>query len=337
MTSPSSHPSPNQESVGPFTVNEFHLILDIEDILAWEYQAGLWSSRIARKCNRIMRFHALVLEMPQVARNQLVDAELGSELDILGYAHLGDFDLRLPGRTILGKALIDLEISFWAFVAACVEETVRDVGDRTMLLEHVERSLCGRIYNRMTAELLASLVAASQVTEKHRRRAASFLLSLWEDTVVNAMRNFAPLLESIWNARRHVHVSIGTLMGISEISQLLQLGATPHFVTFFAENFEENEIAEAFQEFLFGITYEEIVEKTRERDQMGLASAQGLDLDATGLPRGPSNSLVERSLGIYRFFKKRIQEARSRRITGAAGPKRIAEEYLLLYFIEYQL
>ncbi len=335
MTAPS--PSPHAlDSVGPFPEEEFHLILDIEDILAWEY-GGNWAARIARKWNRIMRFHALVLEMPQADRSRLVEGELGSELDILGYAHLGDFDLRLPGRTILGKALIDLEISFWAFVSACVEEYVGDGEQRAMLLEKVERTLCGRIYNRMTAELLASVVSAPQVAEKHRRQAAAFLLSLWEDTAVMAMRNFAPLLESIWDARRRVHVSMGTLMGISEISQLLELGATPHFVDFFARNFEEAEIAEAFQEFLFGITYEELLEKTREREQKGLASARGLDLDATGLPRGLGNSLVERSLGIYRFFKKRIQEARSRRITGAAGPKRIAEEYLLLYFIEHRL
>lgn len=329
----SRHP----DSIGPFTEDEFHLILDIEDILAHDFRAGTWASRISRKWNRIMRFHALILEMPQAARNRLVDGDLGSELDILGYAHLGDFDLRLPGRTILGKALIDLEISFWAFVSACVEESVTDAGDRNALLQKVERSLCGRIYNRMTAELLASVVSAPQAAEKHRRQAAALLLSLWEDAAVMAMRNFAPLLESIWDARRQVHVSMGTLMGISEISQLLQLGATPHFVEFFAGNFEETEIADAFQEFLFGITYEELLEKTREREQKGLASAKGLDLDATGLPRGPSNSLVERSLGIYRFFKKRIQEARGRRITGAAGPKRIAEEYLLLYFIEHRL
>ena len=325
-------------NVGPFTSQEFSWILDVVDLLARTPGQEPLVSRICQKWNRILRFHALVLEMPEVDRTRLVGGNpLDTEIDILGFAHLSDFDLRLPGRTIIGKALIDLEISFWGYLGASVEGRIADPDDRASLLHAIEGCLCGRIYNRMTAELLASVVSSPQVAEKHRRDAARFLLTLWEDAAIQALQNFAPLLESIWEARRKVRVTIGTLMGISEITSLLSLGATPHFVEFFAANFEETEITEAFQEFLFGTTYDELREKTQERDRIGLASTAGLDLDATGLPRDAMDSIQERSLGIYRFFKKRIQEARSRRVTGAAGPKRIAEEYLLLYFIEHQL
>jgi len=325
-------------NVGPFTSEEFSLIMDVVDLLSHTPGQESLVSRICRKWNRILRFHALVLEMPAVDRARLVGGDpLDIEIDILGFAHLSDFDLRLPGRTIIGKALIDLEISFWGYVGASVENRIPDPDDRAGLLRSIEHCLCGRIYNRMTAELLASVVSSPQVAEKHRRDAARFLLTLWEDAAIQALQNFAPLLESIWEARRKVRVTIGTLMGISEITSLLSLGATPHFVEYFAANFEEVEITEAFQEFLFGTSYEELLEKTQERERIGLASMAGLDLDATGLPRGAMDSIQERSLGIYRFFKKRIQEARSRRVTGAAGPKRIAEEFLLLYFIEHQL
>jgi len=335
-------PSPaapeKRPNVGSFTPDEFGLILDVVDLLAQvPGQDGL-VSRICLKWNRIQRFHALVLEMPEVDRVRLAGGDpLDTDIDILGVAHLSDFDLRLPGRTIIGKSLIDLEISFWGYLAAAVEGRIQDPVDRTELLSRLERCLCHRIYNRMTAELLASVVSSPRVAEKHRRAAARFLLTLWEEAAIQAMRNFAPLLEGIWEARRQVRVTIGTLMGISEITSMLSLGATEHFIEFFAENFEETEISEAFSEFLFGTTTEELREKTLERERIGLASTAGLDLDATGLPRGAQDSLQERSLGIYRFFKKRIQEARSRRVTGAAGPKRIAEEYLILYFIEHQL
>ncbi len=337
MSSISENPE-TRLTVGPFPANEFALIMDVLDLLAREPGQEELVSRICLKWTRILRFHALVLEMPEVDRNRLVSGEpLDAEIDILGFAHLTDFDLRLPGRTIIGKTLIDLEISFWGFLSTAIEQRIHDPDDRTKRLAILERYLCGRIYNRMTAELLASTVSSSHVRERVRRKAAGFLLSLWEDAAIQAMRHFAPLLESIWEARRKSRVTFGTMMGIAEISSMLSLGATPHFVEFFADNFEETDIAEAFQEFLFGANIEEIGQKELERQRNGLASTAGLDLDASGLPKGSMDSLQERSLGIYRFFKKRIQEARSRRLTGAAGPKRIAEEYLLLYFIEHEL
>ncbi len=340
---PPGEPPPEERgSVGPFTMEEYELVEDVLEALASSEESfSVYVNVIVEKLNRILRFHALALDMPELGTAMgAASTEENSRSHIfkeIMFSSPHDFELRLPGRTIFGKALIDLEISFWGFLSFAIERAFDHTRVGLTFLKSVEKHLSARVYNRMTAELLISVSTNVHIDRSTREKAVFYLARLWEDTTIQAMRNFAPLMESIWNARKEAKVVMGTMMGIQEMFDMQIHGATHYFLDFFAEHADDDEVRGAFREFLFGATYEELAGKDRERRKKGVVSTSGVDLEAIGLSKGPDTTMRERALGIYRFFTKRKLEAQARLIANAPGPKRTAEELLLVYFIENNL
>ncbi|MBU1239162.1 hypothetical protein KJ865_05575, partial [Myxococcota bacterium] len=327
-----------------FTMEEYELVEDILEALASsdDDSYSVYVNVIVEKLNRILRFHALALDMPEPgsAMGGFAQNEEGGLSGIFKEIVLfnpHDFELRLPSRTIFGKALIDLEISFWGFLSFGIERVFDHTEMGIGFLKSVEKHLSARVYNRMTAELLVSVATNGAVDRTIREKSVNYLARLWEDNTIHAMRNFAPLMESIWNARKEAKVVMGTMMGIQEMFDMQIHGATHYFLDFFAEHAEDEEVRGAFREFLFGATYEELAGKDRERRTKGVVTTSGMDLTSMGLRKGGDTTMREKALGIYRFFTKRKLEAQARFIAKAPGPKQTAEELLLIYFIENNL
>ncbi|MBN2724434.1 MAG: hypothetical protein JXR95_10220 [Deltaproteobacteria bacterium] len=328
--------------VGPFTSEEHALIEEVLELLSSmeDDSHSYFINIIVEKMNRLFKLHSLALEMPPPVShkvNSSLTLDFNHLIEDLNIINPHDFELRLPIRTIMGKALIDMEISFWAFLSYSLDQvcTATDIGQT--LNHSVENFLCDRIFNKMTSELLVSVATNDQADPEIRKAAIKFLLTLWENASIRAMRNFAPLMESIWRARRQAKVVMGTMMGIREILDLLAHGATPHFLDFLSKNSENQEVIDAFREFIFGTTYEELRQKDKEQSVNGIVCVECEDTDFSGRLSDGSISPMERALGIYRFFTKRKMEAKGRMFTGTPGPKRTAEEYLLIYFIENKL
>jgi hypothetical protein len=326
-------------SVGPFTVDEYELVEDlIEDLASLDDDFSTYVNVIVSKLDRVLRFHALALDMP--GKGVLSD---GKSIDFtalileLVEANPHDFELRLPTRTIFGKALTDLEISFWSFLSFVVEKAFAKMDTSRNFLVEIEKYLSERIFNRMTAELLVSIATNRNINSKTRHAAIEHLATLWEESTIGVFRDFAPLLDSIWNARKQAKIVMGTMMGIQEMFDMQIHGATHYFLDFFAENSDNVEVNGAFREFLFGATYQELADLENKRRKYGVVSNKESEFSSIGILNGDDNCLRERTLGIYRFFTKRKMESKARLIARAKGPKRTAEEYLLIYFIENNL
>ncbi|MGM0596216.1 MAG: hypothetical protein ACQES9_04185 [Myxococcota bacterium] len=327
----------NNDSVGPFTFEEFELVEDIMEVLSNTInpQNVIHISYITEKFNRIRRFHSLALDKsdnhPEFKCEIYDDHDL---IENLININPHDFELRLPTRTIFGKTLIDLEISFWGFIIYSLEILADENNEK--IIEHynkkVSHHLSKRVYNRMTAELLTSVATNTNIKDTTRQQAIRYLITLWKKTAIEAMRNFAPLMESIWAARKKAKIVMGTMMGIQEMFDMQINGATPHFLNFIASHGENEEIQAAFREFLFGATYEELCRKDSIRKENGVIDSNSVisSFDNNKV----NNSTLENALGIYRFFTKRKLEAKARQMSNSPGPKSTAEEFLLIYFLE---
>jgi len=327
-------------NVGPFSIVEYELVEDILEALSFESNVNsLYVNVIVQKLGKILKFHATALGMSNNSTNKIFSL---NDTDFSGFVHElidaspHDFELRLPTRTIFGKTLIDLQISFWGFLSFAVEKTFDSTEIGVSFINKVEKFMGEKVFNKMTADLLVSIATNPEVSKKTKQKAIVHLAKLWEENTIQAMHNFAPHMESIWNARKQAKIVMGTMMGIQEMFDMQIHGATHYFLDFFAEHADNEQVRGAFREFLFGATYEELVGKDRERKKKGVVSRDN-SLNSDALPKGNLDSSREQALGIYRFFTKRKLEASARMIAGSPGPKHTAEEFLLIYFIENNL
>ena len=120
----------------------------------------------------------------------------------------------------------------------------------------------------------------------------------------------------------------GTLMGTHEVFSLLREGCDPAFVDYLVRDDPTEEEMEAFREFLFGATAEQLASWADHRQPSTVA----------GQPPGLRFSLLrpdpqEPGARLYEFFRFRFLKSVARRLANLPGPKRTAEGYVMLAFL----
>ena len=169
--------------------------------------------------------------------------------------------------------------------------------------------------------------------EEIRNRAGFLLANIWEYRLNQSAKDFAPILNSIWEARKALCPAYGTMMGFSEISRMSQ--STPQAWISFLQSIEGSEDAfQSLEEFLFNLTFEEIAHLRIEmqRRNMGVVSQNNIEsLIGTKLvyPRFDESDPRE----MYQFFRHRKINARFRHRADQEGPKKTIEEHLMGYLL----
>lgn len=162
--------------------------------------------------------------------------------------------------------------------------------------------------------------------------AARSLFRIWEERLEAEIDDFAPLLEDVWDARNRLRPVLGTMRGTQEFFALLREARDHRFLDYFTEGNVPEEQHQAFEEFLFGISHEE-VERLREyvsAEATGVVSpeqARGV-LGRTQESWTPSGG----PQALYSSYKKRRVKATYRALTNSRGPKKTAEEYVMTAF-----
>ncbi len=342
--------------IGPYAEYEYNFINEVLEALfeSESSHAADYINHIVYKRDRILRLHAVAVQLPNPLKEQRLGAEKRSFdtlVNRLSSSTPDEFELNLPGRTVMGRAMIDLLIYFWKLVGKAVENVLTDHPNYSSFVHGVEHALSNRIYNRMIADLLADVATNSEIAYETRRNGVRYLIRLWEDTSVEATsRNFAPLMESIWEARKKTKVVFGSMLGVHELFEMVRLGASSHFFEYFTQHSTNEEVVYAFKEFLFGVPYEVLKELEKEIEDKGLVDVP-VRLDEHGFPVTDGSYMMEPdmngssgndgahelALRLYKFFKIRLIKAMGRRLTSSPGPKRTAEEFVLIYFLENNL
>jgi len=283
-----------------------------------------------------LELYPRVFEEKQLGQRQ---RGLGTLVQLLANATDADFEMFLPTRAMLWRSLTMAHLNFWRFLRYISEE-IRP--DDTDLTNRVRERVHTCVYLKLMDELLTSLAMDSSIPSAVRGTAVSSLTSMWDCAPSDNVKEFFPLLRAVWDARRNIMVSMGTMLGVSEIMKLLQAGCAPEFVDYFARASMSQDEGLAFQEFLIGVTTEQIHDLEALMASTGLTAITSEQADEA-LGRVSESSLKERAtpsgIGVltYQFHRERHLEAAARRIRNLPGPKHTAEEYMLLYFLEEHL
>jgi len=262
--------------------------------------------------------------------------DLSTLVDLLVQATDANFDMLIPTRAILGRAVVMAELNSWRLFHYVFEE-IRSASEDSFLEDlcaRLDSGLHGCVYTKLTEEVLSAISYDEHLGRPTRARAVRHLSQLWENRLSYRVRDFFPLLEATWNARRRIRVSVGTMLGISEIFRLIVAGCDPRFVEFFSRAHLTEDESQAFQEFLIGMPMEEIHSLSQLMEKTG-KSSWSADEAWHALRSDPRSSGQEfQPVQAYESFRERFLQAAARRLKNLPGPKKTAEEYVMIYFLE---
>ena len=249
---------------------------------------------------------------------------LSSLIEALCRSTPADFDFQAPARVMPGRAMDMTEINFYRLLRYATSELIPEP-ESSLLLEQATARMRTVIYTKLVEEVLSDLVSDASVACLVRERAVHALVELWDERLTYRTSKVFPLLEATWEARQRMRPVGGTLLGAQEMFALFREGCDPRFVEYFTRPDPDEEEVEAFREFLFGKSAEELSELAARMEADGISC----------LPTGPEPPALPDQPGtaLYAFFRSRFLQATARRLANAPGPKRTAEGYVMIMFL----
>ncbi|MFK7741693.1 MAG: hypothetical protein AB8H80_15350 [Planctomycetota bacterium] len=291
---------------------------------------------IRRQLDNLSLFGELLSRYPSPLREQVLHGRrrgLETLVDAMVQTDQATFPFRAPTQALVGRSMNMAQINFLRMLWH-LTRTLPDEIEAMELRELAARRLRAAVHTRLVEEVLADLVTDPVIDRAVRARGVRSLANLWGNRLTWRVHEFFPILAETWEARQRVRVIGGTLQGNCEIFQLLTQGADFEFVELFTDRDdpEESEL-QAFREFLFGTSSEELDRLARRMDSEKLSS---IELDSRLDVRSTAQSDRDGGSILFEFFRARLVQCSARRVAELPGPKHTAEGYVMLAWLRTQ-
>jgi hypothetical protein len=264
----------------------------------------------------------------QMIRGEKRDAETLIE-SISAFTHPSHL-LRSPTRVVAVRSYLVAKSHAFTMLAILVQ-------DRPEFYVPVRRIIFSIICTLMIEEVYFSCLGDTSFSEHIRFRLANDLVTLWDSGVDPHAIEHLPALEALWAARDSAPPSFGTMDGASELVRISSdLG--DDWSKFLVKTISNDETLQALEEFLFGLSYEEILEVRSRLLRFGI-SAVGNDEVRGYLGSNPAYTIINNADPrlAYDFYVDRRDAAQLRKRINAPGPKRTLEEIYLKHRIVLEL
>jgi hypothetical protein len=245
-------------------------------------------------------------------------------------------DLALPLKATLSRTYLLTKINFLrGFVKATA--AIHDIPATVRMTHELREELAQSIYTLLAEELFLALLRKPDVLRRTKQRAADQLITVWDDAALE-IDDFAPLLESAWQARNRINSAYGTLLGATETFRLVVEDCNPDVIDFFGREGMSADESAAFEEFLFNMTSEELTTLRRAMHQQQInAASPAWAAEVLGRQIEDLEHFHEIDpMALYRSYQRRQLAADFRLMSGAPGPRRTAEGYLMVYLLDQQ-
>jgi len=171
---------------------------------------------------------------------------------------------------------------------------------------------------------------------KHtKEKLADDLIALWDSGTDRRSIRHLYALSSLWAARDAAPPSFGTMDGITELFRIsIDMGSDTEWEDFLKEESTNDKTRWALEEFLFGLSYEEIMQVRARLKHYGVM-AVSRDEVRSYLDSKPVYSVVNDRdpRAIFDFFIERRDACTLRKRVAAPGPLHTLEEVYLKYRI----
>jgi hypothetical protein len=191
------------------------------------------------------------------------------------------------------------------------------------------------IFTLMAENVYFSCLEDPSFSSNTKSRLADDLIALWDSgTDLRSIRHLMAL-SSLWTARDSSPPSFGTMDGNTELLRIsIDMGTETEWEDFLKEESTNDKTRWALEEFLFSLSYEEILQVRSRLKRYGVTSVSHKEvrsyLDSKPV-FSPVNNHDPRA--IYDFFIERRDACTLRKRVSAPGPLHTLEEIYLKYRI----
>ena len=121
----------------------------------------------------------------------------------------GDSMLHLPSKASMGKGYLVAKIHTFASIAKLAKNA--NLGDS--LAKGFEDMTISLLFTLMAEDVYLNLIKDTSLDIESRRELATSLIILWEHSSDQNIADIAPVLQSVWKARRELAPAFGTMVG----------------------------------------------------------------------------------------------------------------------------
>lgn len=314
--------------------------LAVEHVLACMPDTQGGQDGIAYIREGLVRLRALwnaVDSFPRIQECQTLGSrrrDLNTMLDTFSESEPYTMEAFLPTRAALARSYGMAKFNFCRMVSYVVQDHLPDCEETVELALEVASAGRSAAAAVIAEDVLRSIACDTNLDAALRRRATRILAALWDQRATRSMTDFAPLLDSAWRAKANVRIAYGTLVGMSELFQMLNSGLDSEFVDYFASDGVTPDQFAAFEEFLFNATHEQLKMMRAFMKESGQNSLDSTEVARLfGVEPGTLHTTTVRAQDMFFTFREREMWARFRRLSGQEGPKKTAEEYVMIYVI----
>ncbi len=239
----------------------------------------------------------------------------------------GERLLTLPTKAILGQGF--LVAKFHAFAAITKVAVNSFFSDQD--IQELRQATLNIMFTLMAEDVYMSLLDDPNLSAQVRRDIAESLAELWEHRLDPHASSVAPVLDAVWTVRDQIAPNFGTMIGTSELL-LLSIALDDNWQKFISTKIADPDIAASMEEFLFGLSHEDILLIRKELKTRGI-NAIGRDEvpEIVGHKAALSN---EDPRIFYRAYTQRRNNADARKRLSAAGPKKTLEDHYMQFIFE---
>jgi hypothetical protein len=302
----------------------------VSNVLSWLDSAFPEESRLAQdRLHNLRELGNVVFNYPSVRDSQTLKGDFRDENRLL--AALCSFSsasrlLHIPTKVVAVRSYLVSKFHTFALLARiCRENAEFYIKIREVILSVVSTLMAEEVY--------FSCLEDSSFPSGKKPALAQDLVRLWDSGTDARAILHLPALKALWTARDAVPPVFGTMNGSSELFRItMDMGED--WYDFLVEETENAETHWALEEFLFGLSFEEIAQ-VRERLTCFGINAVGWDEVHSFLGSRPSFTPMDENdlRSIYDFFIDRRDAALFRMRVSVPGPRHTLEEIYLKYRI----
>jgi hypothetical protein len=236
--------------------------------------------------------------------------------------------LRIPAKVAALRSFLIAKFHAFSLLAKFIENSK----DLHVPVKNISFSV---VFTLMAEQVYFSCLEDPAFSNLTKTRLADDLIALWDSgTDLRSIRHLKAL-SSLWTARDASPPSFGTMDGNTELLRIsFDMGTDTEWEDFLKEESTNDKTRWALEEFLFGLSYEEILQIRNRLRRYGVTSASHDEIRSY-LESKPVYSVVndDDPRAIYDFFVERRDSCLLRMKVSAPGPLHTLEEIYLKYRI----
>jgi len=312
-----------------FNDRESELIFDCLSVIKKNRMEEV-EERIKANINSLVELAKSISQYPSIiATTDLcgVTRSVESLMDLLKQKEGLDKILYTPTKAVLSKGFLIAKISFFNMLKIIANETV-ELYDRAAPISEIVKNT---IFTLMGEEVFLAIIENRDSPETVRNRAGFLLANVWEYRLNEGVDDFAPTLISMWEERKKLIPIFGTMMGTAELMTISK-NIDPLWIEFMTEGHVDDDVIQSIEEFLFTLTYEELLDLRKKMKEVGITAVNREKVDVLiGKKKLYEEFDSADSREMYRFFRSRKFNASFRRLADMPGPRKTIEEHIMGY------